>query len=146
MTPVAERPDKAMALRLIDDLGKVKTDNPRTIDASVFLLEQNLYLTDRVEGMPEEVSDAVLDKLNGKVGTAIKQELPIALTAHMKECQASFEKQEHRPFWQEWAIRAPYAAALIIVAILVLYYMSTGKVPFSPTDAIATIEHIEGAK
>jgi len=46
-----------------------------------------------------------------------------------------------RPFWQEWAIRAPYAFAFVVVVLVWLYVQTTGKFPMPPiTDAVATTE------
>ena len=48
----------------------------------------------------------------------------------------------HRPFWQEWAIRAPYAAAAVIVVALYFYFASGGKIPLPqiPTGATAAVQ------
>ena len=85
MAPTAERPDKAMALRLIDDLGKVDAEHPKMVDASIFLLEQNMYLTDQVESMPETTANAVMAQLNGQVGKLVD--------AHALQCSRDREAQ-----------------------------------------------------
>ena len=52
---------------------------------------------------------------------------------------------EHRPFWQEWAIRAPYAAAAIVIALAILYVKVTGKFPTLPMADVGATEITEVA-
>ena len=82
MAPAAERPDKAMALRLIDDLGKVVSETPKVVDATIFLLEQNMYLVDQVEAMPERTAGVIMARLNGQVRTAVTT----GLKEHEERC------------------------------------------------------------
>ena len=43
-----------------------------------------------------------------------------------------------RPFYQEWAIRAPYAAAAVVIVLVYLYVHTTGKFPMLPSAAEIT--------
>jgi len=47
-----------------------------------------------------------------------------------------------KEWWWQFSVRCPWAAAMVIIAVFVLYYMATGSFPF--VDQLKGVEHEAG--